>query len=116
MTTNSHLLTTKPKKQKPKQTKQTTRIGTDSQKQRSHGGLLAGNGREENGGKGTENKKHKWQVQNRQGEVKNSIGNVEAKELIRMTHGHELKGGNAGGRGCAQQRRIKGGKGTTVTA
>ena len=24
------------------------------------------------------------------GEVKNSIGNVEAKELISMTHGHEL--------------------------
>ena len=30
---------------------------------------------------GTENKKHKCQVQNRQGEVKNSIGNGEAKEL-----------------------------------
>ena len=43
-------------------------------------------------GKGTENKQHKWQVENRQGEVKNSIGNVEAKELTRMTHGHELKG------------------------
>ena len=24
------------------------------------------------------------------GEVKNSIGNVEAKQLICMTHGHEL--------------------------
>ena len=24
---------------------------------------------------------------------KNSIGNVEAKELICMTHGHELQGG-----------------------
>ena len=45
------------------------------------------------GGKGTENKQHKWQVEDRQGEVKNSIGNVEAKELICMTHGHELKGG-----------------------
>ena len=33
---------------------------------------------------------------NRQGEVKNSIGNVEAKELICMTHGHELKEGNVG--------------------
>ena len=33
------------------------------------------------------------EVQNRQGEVKNSIGNVEAKELICTTHGHELKGG-----------------------
>ena len=41
---------------------------------------------------------------------KNSIRNVEAKELISMTHGHELKGGNSVGRGCAGQRRIKGGK------
>ena len=31
-----------------------------------------------NGGKCTGNKKRKWQVQNRQGEVKNSIGNGEA--------------------------------------
>ena len=52
----------------------------------------------ENGGKGTGNKKHKWQVQNRQEEVKNSIGNVEAKELTCMTHGHELRRGNAGRR------------------
>ena len=27
-----------------------------------------------------------------------------------MTHGHELKGGNAGGKGCAGRRGIKGGK------
>ena len=27
-----------------------------------------------------------------------------------MTHGHELKGGNAGGRGCAGWRGPKGGK------
>ena len=33
--------------------------------------------------------------------TKNSIGNVEAKELICMTHRHELKVGNVGGRGCA---------------
>ena len=32
----------------------------------------------------------------RDGEVKNSMGNGEAKELICMTHGHELKGGNVG--------------------
>ena len=31
-----------------------------------------------------------WQVQNRQGELNNSIGNEVAKELICMTHGHEL--------------------------
>ena len=53
----------------------------------------------EDGGTGTGKKKHKWWVQNRQGEVKNSIGNGEAKELICMTHGHELRRGNAGGRG-----------------
>ena len=38
-----------------------------------------GKGREENGGKDTGNKKHKWQVQNRQGEVKNSIGNSRSQ-------------------------------------
>ena len=47
---------------------------------------------------------------NRRGEVKNSIGNGEAKELICMTLGLELKGRNVGGRGCAGQRGIKGGK------
>ena len=47
----------------------------------------------ERGGKHTENKQHKWQVENRQGEVKNSVGNGTAKELIYMTHGHELRGG-----------------------
>ena len=36
---------------------------------------------------------------NRQGEVKNSIGNGESKELICMTHGHELRWRNAGGGG-----------------
>ena len=40
---------------------------------------------EGNEGKGTGNKQHKWWVQNRQCEVKNSIGNVEAKEFICMT-------------------------------
>ena len=38
-------------------------------------------GEEENGGKGSGNKKHKWQVQNRQGDVKNNMGSGEAKEL-----------------------------------
>ena len=31
-------------------------------------------------------------METRQGENKNSVGNVEAKELICITHGHELKG------------------------
>ena len=43
--------------------------------------------------------------------LKNSgTGNVEAKELICMTHGHELKWGNERGRGCAGQSGIKWGK------
>ena len=48
MTTNSQLSTTESKKQK--QTKQTTRMGTESQKWRSHRGLSAGRRRGENGG------------------------------------------------------------------
>ena len=52
-------------KLKLKQTKHTIRTGTESQKQRSQGGLSQGGGGEKIGGKGTGNKKHKWQVQNR---------------------------------------------------
>ena len=44
-----------------------------------------------NEGKGMGNKQHKWQAENRQGEVKNTIGNIEAKEFICMTYGHELR-------------------------
>ena len=50
------------------------------------------------------------------GEVKNNMGNGEAKQLICMTHGHELKWGNVGGRGCAGRRGIKRENGTTVIA
>ena len=57
MTTNSQLLTTESKTQKQKQTKQTTRTGTESQKWRSHGGLSAGEREgQERGEKGTENR------------------------------------------------------------
>ena len=39
------------------------------------------------------------------------MGNGEAKELIGMTHGHELRGkGNAGGMEGAGQRGIQGGR------
>ena len=61
------------------------------------------------GEKGTGNKKHNWEAQNRQREVKNSIGNGEAKELICMTHGHELRGGCWWER-VAGQRGLKGRK------
>ena len=50
MTANSQLLTTTPK-QKQKQTKQTTRTGTEPQKWRSHGGLLVGRWVGREGGK-----------------------------------------------------------------
>ena len=45
MTTNSQLSTTEAKKQKQKQTKQTTRTGTESQKWRSHTRLSVWGGR-----------------------------------------------------------------------
>ena len=78
------------------------------QKWRSCGGLSTGEWEGERGGKGTENKQHKWYVENRQGEGKNSIGNVEAEEFICMNHGHELQGGMWEGGGG--QDGMKGGK------
>ena len=57
-------------------------------------------------GKGTGSKKHSWEVENRQGEVKNSRGNREAKELICTTHGHELRVGGCwkvGGQSAGQK-------------
>ena len=47
---------------------------------------------------------------NRQGEVKNSMGNGEAKELTCTTHGHELRWGNAGGNGGYRAEGNKGEK------
>ena len=72
-------------------------------------GYHQGVGGEERG-KGTENKQHKQQVENRQGEGKNSIGNIEAKEIIFMTLGRELWWGNLGGRRWAGWSVVKGGK------
>ena len=48
-------------------------------------------------GKGTGSEKQNRQTQNRQGEVKNGIGNEEAKEFIGTTHGQKLWEGGAGG-------------------
>ena len=45
---------------------------------------------------------------NRQGEVKHSMGNGEAKELICMTHGNELRWGECLREGGAGWRGIKG--------
>ena len=73
-------------------------------------GYQQGRGGWRMGGKGTGNKKHKQYVQNRQGEVQNSIGNGGAKELICMTHGHELRGGGFWWKEGAGQRGMKGRK------
>ena len=90
MTTNSQLLTTEPKKKKTKTKTRQTRTGQNHR----NGDHMEGGEREgENGGKGAGNKKHKWQVQKRQGEGMNSVGNGEAKDVICVTHGHELWGG-----------------------
>ena len=43
-----------------KQTKQTSRTGTESEIWKSFGGLSAWRGNGENGGKGAGNKKHNW--------------------------------------------------------
>ena len=68
---------------KEKTNKANIRTGTESQKWRSHQGLSTGEWEGERGRKGTGNKKHKWQVQNRQGDVKNNMENGESKELVR---------------------------------
>ena len=44
----------------------------------------------ENGGNGAGIRKHNWK-QNRQVDIKNSIGIGEAKELACTAHGHELR-------------------------
>ena len=61
-----------------------------------------------NGGKGTGLRSKNWQVQNRQGDVKNSIGNGVTKELVCMTHGHELKARMPKGMGVTGWRGAKG--------
>ena len=85
MTTNSQLSTTEPKKQKQKLSKQLEQEQNHRNGDHMEDYQWAG-GREEQVGKGTGNKKHNRQAQNRQGEIKNSIGNGEAKELIYTTN------------------------------
>ena len=58
MTTNNYQQLNQ--NQKQKQTKQTSRTGTELHKWRSHGGLSAGREKGENRGEGTEYKKHNW--------------------------------------------------------
>ena len=54
-------------------------------------GYLWGGGVGTMGEKGTGNKKHDYQAQNRQWEVKNTVGNGEAEELLCTTCGHEVR-------------------------
>ena len=79
MTTNIQLSTTDPTKQK--RTKQNRNRITEMEI--TWRVISGGGGRI--GEKGTGNEKHNWQAQNRQGEVKNSIGNGEAKGLVCTT-------------------------------
>ena len=65
-------------------------------------------------GKGTGFKKHNLVGTKYTGEVKNSIGNGEAKELICMTHGHELRRGITGGKTGTWWREQTGKIGITV--
>ena len=106
--TTSQLSTTEPKKQK--QTKQTIRTVTESQKWRSHGGYQWG----DRGGRMREKLQGIISINGRykidRGRLRIVIGNGEAKELMCMTHGHELRWGNVGGRWGTGQRGIKGKK------
>ena len=80
-------------KPKQKKTKQTTKTETEAQKWRSHAGLSIGEWEGEREGKvqRISSIDDRWKIDRRKG--KNSVGNVEAKELISMTHEHELKWG-----------------------
>ena len=55
-------------------------------------------------------------VGTKQGDVKNSTGNGETKELIYMTHGHELSGGLMEGMGVPGRGWQRGKIGTTLIA
>ena len=115
MTINSQLSTAEPKNQPTNQ----PRKHLEQEQNHRNGDHMEGyqwGGEGGNGEKSTGIKKHNWQVQNRQGEVKNCLGNREAKAFICMTHGCELRVSIDGGNGGAGQRETKGENGTTVIA
>ena len=74
MTTNSQLSTTEPKKQKQVEQEQNHRIG-DHWKSYQWGGMGG------EWGKSTGNKKHKWQVENRQGRLRIVLEMEKPKNL-----------------------------------
>ena len=55
-----------------------------------------------------------WWVQNRQGVVKNGMGNGVAEELICMIHGHALRQGTGRGNGGVLGGGGKVGKSETI--
>ena len=75
LTTNSQPSTTEPKKYRNK-----NKLSKQLEQEQNHRngdhieGYQQGSGRRREGEQ-VENKQHKWQVENRQGEVKNSMGN-----------------------------------------
>ena len=93
MATNSQLSTTEPKKENKNELSKQLEQEQNHRNGDHMEGYQQGGGGQRMGEKHTGNKKQKWQVQNRQGVVKNSIGNGEAKGLICMTLGHELRVG-----------------------
>ena len=95
MTTNSQLSTTESKKQKQKLSKQLEE-GKNHRNGDHMEGYQQGGGEGSLGGKiqGLRSIIGRHKID--KGEVKNSIGNGEAKELICTTYGHELRGGNTG--------------------
>ena len=112
MAINTYLSKTESKKQN----KPTSGTKTESQIENiltvPDGMELGGQTKEEKGLKSTN-----WQLQNCHGDVKYSIGNREAIELICMTHGHEQRSGDCLREWAVGAERGEGGKtGTTVIA
>ena len=96
MIPNSQLSTNEQQQKKKNKEKKLSKQLEQGQNQRNGHhmeGFQWGREREDQRGKDTGKKKHKWQAQNRWGEVKNGIGNRELKKLICTTHGHELRWG-----------------------
>ena len=106
MATNSQLSTTESKKQ----IKQTSQTRTESQIWRSFGGLSAGRRKGGNERKGGGIKKYKLEGTKQTGDVKNSIGNGEAKKLIFVAYGHALRQKIVEGNGDTRGRGAKGEK------
>ena len=106
MTTNSQLSTTEFKKK--------NKLSKQLEQEQNHRNGDHMEGYQQGSGRGSEGEKVQRisSINGRQqidrGRV--GIGNVEAKELICMTHGLELKWENASGRGGAGWSGIKGGK------